>query len=327
MALLIATVVLLSAASLYPFVLDVPGWRGNEIVRADGRWIFGDHNVAHTLESPDFIDAVRLRGALRIDLEIRSSISPQRGPARILTLARDERDALLTVAQMDDDLVVRLRRPGASDWGTPPFAIRNFFPAPTWREVVIQLKPDAIEITTRPAGQVPGIDGARQSLRADLPPHYSQDWPDGHILALGDAIAGGRPWQGEARRIAVDVGAGAIELLEPGMLEVPLERFYWPRRLRDRQSLLSDRPVIVALHLASFALLGYVLVVIGVGGAGARRVIVWALAFSILVQMAKVFFETRHPCLIDLPAQALGAWLGARVALARTSHSGANSDE
>jgi len=295
--------------SFHPFQLDPPGRRSNPIVRgADGSLEFLGPSIARTSQPPSFLaDAIR-SSALEVELDLRAAQADQWGPARIFTISRDYWQSNLTIGQQGADLVVRLRRPGATSWGGPIFEVPRVFAERRWRDLLVSIGDDRIEIR---------VDG-RLEAESALPAGALGTWDPDHRLALGDEVIGGRPWRGEMRRARVSVAGRVVDLLEASEIETPAQVWYWPRRLRRSQGWNRDEVLSGAWHLAGLVPFGF-----AVAGLWRRRSPLLAaggasLGLSLILLGGKIFLSGRHPYFFDVVIQTCGGLLGGWLALGRT---------
>jgi VanZ family protein len=253
-------------------------------------------------------------GRLRVRLRVRPEAAPQTGPARILTLSRDNVLRNLTIGQEGHDLVVRLRRSDTTLNGTPPFPVAGVLDG-AWRDVEVTIEPRRLWVF---------VDGA-EALAADLDANALAAWDPGFRLALGNEFSGLRPWRGEIALARVEAGgATEVDLLAPGALEVPAgfwAAHQWPRwpfadwapHLRT----LEDR----LANFVAFVPLGFLLAMLGTRGRRRRpavhAVLVASLA-SLLVEVAQLFFDTHFPSTTDWVLNTLGAAAGAFAARTAT---------
>jgi hypothetical protein len=187
--------------------------------------------------------------------------------------------------------------------------LRGFFDELRWRRVLATLSPERIVLT---------VDG-EVALSQDLPPHYTTDWLEAPRLALGSEVVGGRQWRGRLRTATVTTGQQTFDYLHSDRLHTPSAAFYIPERLHDLRRLVRDEPLEMLLHFFSFIPFGYLLGLLRPGKASLRTNVVYGTGLALGILLTKVFFANRHPCLIDVPLQGLGTWLGAWLALTRTA--------
>ena len=99
-ASVVALILLYLAVGLYPFRWDPLVVRGNtaEVAGQRGLEFVGPGpGIGHTIEAPDWIDAVVRSNRLEIDLRVRPYEADQWGPARIMTLSLDKYHRNFTV--------------------------------------------------------------------------------------------------------------------------------------------------------------------------------------------------------------------------------------
>ncbi len=188
---LLSLVAALFIAALYPLRFDPPRICTNDVVKLDdGSWSSGTYNIDRTPGVPEFLGASVRSGELRIELSLNSDSQAQFGPARILSISKDQRNANLAIAQFRTDLLVRLQRPGSTPWGAPVLVLRGFFEELRWHDVVVHLTPGQLQLF---------VDGV-QSLNEPLPPNLTDQWLAIPRRSLGSEPTGMRHWRGRLRR-------------------------------------------------------------------------------------------------------------------------------
>lgn len=304
--LLLFVVVANLGAALAPFRLDPPRHAANGAVRqADGSLRFSsERNQATTRTAPVWLPAVAAGATLRLELVLRSDGASQSGPARILTVSADYRHSDLTVAQEGPDLIVRVRRQGSTEGGTPPFTVPDVFADGAWHDVRIDV-----------AGGRLGIDVDGQERLVEPLPARVGTWDPTYRLGLGDEVIGGRSWMGQVRRAVVTVEATRIDYVEPRQLDVPRRTVYFPERLARSPRVDTAADVGVGLlHAAAFVPVGFLLVVVVGRRAGPLAALCAGLLLIVVIEQGKVFVAGRHPSEVDMAAYLLGGALGAMAA-------------
>jgi hypothetical protein len=284
-----------------PFQLDPQRFAPNRLERLAGAGVrFEAPSLLRTRTPPSWLTEVARGAPLRIDLEVRSRTSPQRGPARILTISDGFYRRNLTLAQEGSDLVVRLRRPASDANGKPPFLVRNVFARPEWRRLVLEIRDATLRIE---------VDGAVE-VRDEL--GSLRSWDPSYPLALGDEVVGSRGWRGELRRVQVRAGESTIDYLEPGILDAPRGWGYlWirlPGLMGDESRWWTPRERIA--NVLAFLPLGWI-----VWASMRSRRMVKAVglcaAVSLTMEVGQVFFRWRHPSIPDLVLNTVGGAIGA----------------
>lgn len=296
----------LAVEAVYPFSFDPPRWRANQVARTpEGGLRFGDYNVARTPGPPAFLSALEHGANVRIALEIRAARSDQRGPARIFSVSHDYWNAALVVVQEGVDLKVEVDLPDRP--AGPTLRVERVFAASGWHRVEVRFVEGQVEVS---------VDGRTRGA-ARLPEGPAPQAAKPMRLALGDEPIGNRPWRGEMRVATVAVDGHALDYLHDSALEIPTRAFFVPERLRKLDDyLVRDDPAVAGLHLLSFVPLG-VLVALGARRRRELRAALLAAAtLAIALQLAKVAFDARHPCLLDVAAQATGAGVGVWIVAA-----------
>ncbi len=236
------------------------------------------------------------RRQLSLEVTARTTSVDQRGPARLVTYSADPYDANVTLGQQGDTLVVRLRRPGSSPVGAPPFLVPGVFS--TAQDI-----PFRVDVSTTRLSV--SVDG-RSVLDRELDADPFATWRSDFAVALGNEVTGERPWLGELRTVRLTSDDLTHDLLDPLTLRRP-SYLDW---LRQRVMILSAS---LADVLANF----FLLVPMGWLTAGAlrrhavaRTAALWLL-LALLVEGLQVLLPGRFPALSDLVLNVLGATLGA----------------
>jgi len=292
------------AASLFPFRLDPPRFRRNEVVRGPaGEVELGRHNVLRSRGAPAWLRAVRAGGRLAIALEARPAAAEQTGPARILALSHSAYRADLVIGQEVVDLVVRVKRPGSEPWGSPAFVARGALAGRDWIAISVVLEPDRLRVV---------VDG---EVRVDEPlaRGYARSWSATCRLALGDEPGGARPWRGTLRCASVDAGGQVHDLLAPGVLEQPAGSWVLPERLSQPRRFGGEGLAVAALHFAAFSVLGWLMARASKTSRPRLRAVAACALLGLGLAGAKVFVAARHPSAVDLVVQIVGAAVGARA--------------
>ena len=105
-----------------------------------------------------------------------------------MILASDYWHGDFSIAQVNSELGVWLRRPGSDAKGEPPFIIDRAFRPRQWNSVNLILRQGDLRID---------VDG-RTRLTEHLAADSTSVWTPG-LLALGNEVHGDGPWQGEMR--------------------------------------------------------------------------------------------------------------------------------
>lgn len=292
-------------AALYPFEPELPRRQANGARLASGVAVFEEPGFLTAPGAP-WVAATRAAQRMSVELRVRPARATQYGPARILELGTDHERANLSIGQDGPDLIVRLRRAGSDESGTPPLRIASAFVRGDGAELAIE-----VVIAGNTARVVAG--DARAELACDGLPFDA--WDDDATLILGDSPVGERAWLGRIAGARVTVDAEPIDLLAPGRLVRDDAVVRWPRRLRD---LLAWRfvPPLVASELF-VNVLGFVPIGFLAAGASRRRrlraAIVIGFGLSLAMELLQLGFAQRMTTWIDLLTNSAGAAIGAGV--------------
>jgi hypothetical protein len=279
---------------------------------ADGALRFGTMNEARTPGTPGWLAAARRTGAVEIQLEAEPGSGRQRAP--MMMLASDTWHADFTILQTRAGLSVRLLRPGPRADGRPPFAVRQVLHPHQWSSVDVLLSGDRIRIE---------VDGRTRLVR-QIPGGTLQRWGPGRV-ALGDAVHGGTPWQGEIRLAEVRTGSYAVNYIRPGALSIPRSYWYLSDHIEPFPPTQAGEWRLALLDLVTFIPAGFLLV-------WARRppvhpvpATLFVAALAVALAAGTFLFHARHTSLANLLGQVIGGLLGALAAwqLARSRRAAA----
>ncbi|HVR72751.1 MAG TPA: VanZ family protein [Planctomycetota bacterium] len=300
------------AAGLHPWQWSPPQRFPNHASRSGAGIRFDGPGIALGAGDDAWVGEARRRGEAAVLLRVRSFSPSQRGPARIFTLSRDASHRSLTIGQVGDDLVVRLRTAETTLNGMPERVVPDVFSRPEWRVIEVAVGEGLLRVL---------VDG-REGLREALPARALESWDASHRVALGNEHNGLRPWLGEIAAASVRSGGAARGYLLPGESRLPAA--YWagnrpllvPFRAFDRSRVgLLD----LAVNLVGFLPLALIATL----ALGSRALAVLACAaVSITIESAQLFFEDRFSSATDFVLNLAGAVLGASFVPARRRRSG-----
>ncbi len=313
-AALVLLLVLLAFVRYYPFAWDPPRFVQNDVVRTGEGWLrFGEQNRARTETTPTWVETARTDG-MDVRLQVRPAADQTEPEASMMMLASDYWHLSFSLSQRGSDLFVWLQRPGASISGSPPFVVDSVLLPGRWTDVRMSVGAELRII----------VDG-RLRLAEALPPDALQGWGDG-LVAMGDEIRGGVPWQGEIRRAEVRVGQESVDYAQDGALSIPTRYFSFPDHLAPSPPTTRLEWAILLAHLLSFVLLGFLLTVARRPPPRAMVTVPLAVGLALLLAAGKLLFNGRHLSAADLVVQGLGAalgvWLGGRFLRGRAETSG-----
>lgn len=299
-ALLVAAVLAQGVAAWFPFTLDPPRVEDNAARQLpDGSLRFRDAAARALAAPPGTLDADAQR--VHVHLVAVPSTTDQHGPARLVSLAENHRNADLMIGQERDRLVVRVQRRASDALGRPALEVPDVFRAGRPVELDVAVRGERLDVV---------VDG-RPVARQALGPEPLRTWDLRFPVAFGDDPGGGRIWHGTLTAAAMTVDGERVEYTAPGAVATP-EEAIWV--LPDQMRAVLDAPDAgqrrrALLHLGAF---------VAIGGL-ARMVSSWrlwrlagaTLLLSLVLQAGKSVIEGRHPSLIDVAAHVLGVLLGA----------------
>jgi hypothetical protein len=295
-----------AAVALAPFRWAPPRRLLNAATAGPDGVLFPAAGLAYTREAPEWIERAAGLGRLRLELRLRTYSVAQSGPARIFTISRDVKRRNLTLGQEGPDLDLRLRRPGSSLNGEPPYTLPGVLADAGWHEIEVVISSGSLRVA---------VDG-RVALTEAIPEQSLAQWDRRHEVALGNELTGFRPWRGEVARAVVEVGGERVDYARPGLLELPAK--FWAFEKRLAWYPFGDGAHFDAIkdwvaNLICFIPLGFLLGALGGRrGSWCRALAVCALA-SLVVEVAQVFFS-RAPASTDWILNTLGGAAGAGMA-------------
>jgi hypothetical protein len=299
---LLGMVLVVVVIAYYPFAWSPPRTVRNQVTRtADGSIRFGTMNRARTRGTPAWLQTARRSGTIQIRLEADPQLLHQE--ASMMMLARDYWHNDFAIVQAGSDLKVWLRRPGTDANGGPPFVIDGVIEPNRWIGVDLMLYHGNLHIY---------VDG-----RARLTKHLAADtltlWSPG-LLALGDEVHGGGPWQGQIRLAEVRTPGSAVDYAAPGTLSIPEHYFFFPDRIEPLPPSTLLTRLYLFFEVLSFIPIGFLIV-------WARRppvrpipAFVLAAALAVVLAPGKVLFDQRREVVADVIMQVIGGLLGALLA-------------
>ncbi len=297
-------------ASLEPFDWQIPTRVPNRAERAPDGWRFAAPGIAIAEPPHDWLDAASAAETLGLSLVVRPLAAAQSGRARIVTMSRDAHMRNLTLAQEDDDLVLRLRTEDTDLNGLragAPFArLEDVFRSAGWLTIELQIRPGELTIA---------LDG-HPALTAALPPAVVRTWHPSFGLALGNEMTCDRPCLGEIRAAVLTTPDRVRNYADAEVMQAPAACWamgYPPALVPFRLFLLQDAirntlmyvPLGLLLGLMArsssyAALFGGLLIVLGV---------------SVIFEIAQLFVASRFSAIDDTIYNTVGGGLGLALAL------------
>ena len=306
-----AAIAIYLAASLWPYEFEAPARIENGAAPApEGGLRFETPGLAESPGPPPWVQEALSAQRLELELALRSTAFPRSDFTPILTLSRNRYHRNLAVGQEGRDLVLHLRAPETRPKGRN-YRVAGVFPTADWIDLVIVVEPGRLLVT---------IDG---EVRVDrkLPARPLSTWDPSYGLALGNELAGNRPWLGELRHAIVRAGTERVDLAAPDALQRPA-RFWFmrtaPQLVPLRDSSTEDLLVNGLLYVPLGLLLGARRRVLG--RRARPRPWVCLLLVSGTVELLQLFVTVRcastGDLLLNLAGGVAGAWLGGSLMLA-----------
>jgi VanZ family protein len=301
---LLVVLFLLVVSAYFPFRWDPPRIVNNDVTRTSSGYLqFGLMNRARTPGTPAWLEDARGSGTVQVKLDIEPALPQFHSLAAIMMLARDFWHTDFAVGQSHSDLLVWLRRPGSDANGNPPFTIKRVIRSQQWNTVDVAIRAACIRID---------VDGRRRLTEA-LPVGSLNAWGPGQ-LALGGEVHGGGAWQGAIRQAEVRTPGHTVDYLRPGALSIPVHFLYLPDHVAPFPPLGSGEWIALCLHLLSFIVVGFLIVLARKPPIRAVPATGLAAAFAVLLAAGKFLFDGRHTAAADIVVQTAGAALGTWLA-------------
>ncbi|MGH6904412.1 MAG: VanZ family protein [Geminicoccaceae bacterium] len=302
---LLAALGLYAYLSLEPFDWQLPRQQPNHAERLPAGWRFPGPGIVIADPPHPWLEAAQDAETIGVSLLVRPSSTAQSGPARILTMSRDSHLRNLTLAQEDDDLVVRLRTEETDlnglRAGEPLARVENVFAAGSWVAIDLQIRPRELAIA---------VDGARALVTA-LPGSVLGSWHAFLRLALGNEMTCDRPWLGEIKKATVEVAGGSTDYARLEGVGVPATCWvlgYAPAVVPFRLFLPQDAVRNVLMYLPLGCLLGLLI---------RRRTcraflggLLVVLAVSAALEVAQLSVASRFASIDDTIWNTIGGGLG-----------------
>lgn len=272
---------------------------------------FKTNGIALAPGTPEWLTAAIKTSSLQISLEVSSAQvqQPKPGPARIFTISRNPKNRNLTIAQLGPDLVVRLRLPETNSNAQPAIIVPGVFTDTQWRDIRIVIQPESLDII---------VDGEATQLQ--LPANALNRWSTDFTLALGNEVAGNRPWLGTIRKAVVSTGDEDIDYLKPDALITPqviaipkhwrdLPRLQLIPFYRDSNARYSGTDLII--NFLGFIPLGVLLAWHYKKAIRLIHVTALCASVSLCMELGQIMLPSRSTSVDDLILNALGGTFGA----------------
>jgi hypothetical protein len=294
--------------SLEPFDWRLPRRVSNHAERLAEGWRFAASGVV-LAPPPSGLEAARADERIGVALVVRPLRSAQTGPARIFTISRDTRLRNLTIAQEDDDLVLRLRT-AESDFnglvdGDPFARIADVFRHGRWTRIDLEIAPGELTLA---------IDG-EPALTAALPAAVLATWQPSMGVALGNEMTCNRPWLGDIRTAVVTLAGSARDYANDDQGEAPPTCWvidYRPAVVPFRLFLWEDAVRNVLMYIPLGCLLG--LMVRSRSGWAVSACLFAVVGVSATFEIAQGFVASRFPSIDDVICNAVGGAVGLGLA-------------
>jgi hypothetical protein len=291
--------------AFYPYEVRTPLEANGAERSADGTLRFSAPGIARTASAPEWLDDAKRSHRLEVSLRMRPLDSSQTGPARILTVSKDQWHRNLTLGQEADRLVLRLRTPKTDANGEPAQHILGVFADKRWVALTVTIVPGQMRVA---------IDG---QVRLDdrLPDRPLELFDTTYRLALGNEFTSDRPWLGEISKATVTTAAARADYIDPARLELPgrLRYFHNPPQLVPLRDIGADDAIV---NLLGFLPLG---VLIGWLALERRRslqgwTILPIILMSLIIEASQWWMPAHYMSIDDLLLNTLGGAIGLLLA-------------
>ena len=298
--------------AFYPFEWDPPKkfMNGAKFLE-NGNVEFRQPGILYAKNPPPWIEAAKDSGTIFLELKIRPFTVSQRGPARILTLSKDQTAQNFMVGQTDRNLVIRLIRSNNISIYRPRtlvFIVEGVLKADEWRHITISVERSLMEVF---------VDG-KEAMEIALPSNNMlRFWRLSHTLAFGNEGMGQRPWRGEIAKAILTVGNTQYDLLRSDDLQLPQK--FWSARYAPRlDSIIKLNPDRSDLYdyvanMICFIPLGLLLAARRPNKSSVLHAATICGMASLGVESTQIFFA-RFPSIYDLILNTCGGAVGALLA-------------
>jgi VanZ like family len=297
-------------ASLEPFDWEIPRRVPNRGERTPEGWRFAAPGIVIAEPPHDWLEAASAAETLGLSLVIRPLLVAQSGPARILTMSRDAHMRNLTLAQEDDDLVLRLRTEDTDLNGLlagAPFArLEDVFRRAGWLSIDLQIRPRELTIA---------LDG-QPALIAALPSAVVRTWHPSFSIALGNEMPCDRPWLGEIRAAVLRAPDRVRNYAAAEAMHAPAACWamgYPPALVPFRLFLLEDAIRNTLMYAPLGLLLG--LSMRSRSYAALFRALLVIFGVSVTFEIAQLFVASRFPSVDDTIYNTIGGGMGLALVL------------
>lgn len=139
------------------------------------------------------------------------------------------------------------------------------------------------------------------------PPSLSAPW------TLGNVYSGHRPFEGSLLSLHLDSPGERVDLLRDLHWVAAGPYWLWPERLYQPSTNVRDELLASVWHFAGFACLAYFLAASLGMAATKTRLMLGITVFAVAMTVGKVVVSERHPSLVDLVVNLVGAGVGLYV--------------
>jgi hypothetical protein len=303
--LILVAVCLYLAAAFYPFDIETPRYIHNSFQKLpNGVLKFNNPSMARSRVSPSWLSKLIETPFVRIELEVRACETRQFGPARIFSISKDPWKRNITLAQENSDFIVRLRRPGSTLDGTPPYVVKDIFKDLDWHHIDVRIWEFYFVV----------IIDAKLWVSGTFESNIFENWNTNYHLTLGNELTGDRSWCGELLKAVVYVHDKVIDYTSDEAIEIPQGWWYIPERLLQSPThdldLFSTTPTDVALNILGFIPFGCLLAWIYRCRLSLMSSLIAAFLLSLSMELGQIIFAERIPSLIDIVFNIGGTLIG-----------------
>ena len=265
--------------------------------------------IGYTHTPPEWLESAIANTKLDIKLEFQPAKIKQFGPARILTLSKDQRNCNFTIGQDGNDLVFRIRTPISNQNGYPPYRFKNALKEKDWNQLHISITPGKLNI----------VFNNVERIYSFIPRHFISQWSPDYQLAVGNEFIDNRPWLGKVRHVIIKSEDKKIDYLKK-------ESLYFPKNIVLVNAAINLIPFSEGIsdvrsifdwvvNLLGFIPFGFLLII----NLSKRLTVLKAMALcallSLSIEIGQLFLADRVTEIEDLILNSAGGLLGVLIGI------------
>jgi len=309
--LLVTVTIFIIICSLWSsYEWRLPNFGNGALMLSDNSLRFAAPGIATTISPPTWIDEAKRTHKLKVRIRLKTSSVNQSGPARIFTLSANRRERNLTIAQDEDDLILRFRTPITDDNGLiddkPIIRMDSIFSIEQW--IDIQLFVNSSKLCL--------ISGDQRKICKTISDLPLTNWESSYRLALGNELTNDRPWLGEIREATVQTDnitrnyIGSDEITVPRLFYISSHRP--PNLVPFVNSNLRD----VVQNIFMYMPLGFTLAILfgNIKKSVIIKIVMLSGCLSCLMEMLQLAIPPRFTSIDDVIFNVVGGTIGAWLA-------------